>query len=113
MSDQYPLTKSLGVIVYNTGESAFVRAADLERVLESAPVVCLGSGRDSIWKRQPTEVDTHTARLLCVQPIVWDTAESLLREFVAESTAAWKNPYDMSPRLYKVIERARALLGEK
>lgn len=74
----YPLTRALGVLLYNTGESAFVRAADLERALESAPVVYAhqieGTKLSGPWTGQSFG-DTHTARLLCVQPIVRDNPE--------------------------------------
>lgn len=69
----------------------WIKASDLEKLLEGAPVVKCGLDADRLdeepwWiadAKGENTIYTHTARLIAIQPIVRDTAESLLREFVA------------------------------
>lgn len=124
---KYPLTESLGVAMHlghhqmpeAPGYTEYVRAADLERVLSQAPVVYFNDddtmneqGRVEMTTRQARPLDTHTARLLCVRPIVRDTAEaeSLLRELIATHDDRDCGPY--CDHYKQTIDRARKLLGE-
>jgi hypothetical protein len=76
---KYKLIESLGLEILtghrmspdSPGYTEYVRADDLERVLAEAPVVSNGSGEGvlAVWQEQPSLNDTHTARLLCVEPI--------------------------------------------
>ena len=88
------------------------------RVLEQAPVKYGAICGDFGWfdREVPTNGGhhgerTHSARLLCVQPIVRDTAESILREL-----ADWldwdglPNGRKEKPTLHDIRERARKLL---
>lgn len=112
----FPLIKVLGVNVINPQyqpppfnlNQHFVRAVDLERVLAEAPVVECPSGHQDYWYAPTLERSgnpTHTARLVCVKPIVRDTAESLLREIVRMIDACEADQ--------QLLKRARRLLGEK
>lgn len=92
----------------------YVTANELERVLEQAPVVyaTMGKPSESIWSSFQTDAekvrDTHTARLLCIQPVkAPDTAESLLREILR---AAGQFPQNVPPGQRDWLERARKLL---
>lgn len=92
----------------------YYRAADLEAKLASAPVVYVENHANFGWSGQEkndsgdwigTEA-THSARLLLVEPIAKDTAESLLRELV-ENAPAWTNlEFDL-----KFIGRAKKVLS--
>jgi hypothetical protein len=113
----YPLIESMGLkplpgrIYHNRGsqyaagsETEVICAFDLERALAQAPVAA--SCGEYVWHaRGPLDNDTHTARLICVKPIVRDSAESLLREIVD----AYKSPVTLTP----FIDRARRLLESK
>lgn len=118
---RFPLIEQLGLDVdwgrLNTegrahrGPSHWIRAEDLERVLEQAPTMSCQKNDLGFWralesskKNETYPLDTHTARLLCVQPIVKDTAESLLREFVDS---------DGVTMLKQFIERAKKVLEGK
>jgi hypothetical protein len=109
---KYPLTESLGVASYQMDGHRYVRAADLERILEQAPVVHRygePADDDYLWwpkEREHCEIARYAARLVCVQPIVKDTAESLLREFVD----AFMSMPNFKPG--PLMDRARKLLGE-
>lgn len=93
----------------------FLKASDVERMLESAPVVysvrsAQGIKYDS-WFNNETYTSEDCARLVCIQPLKpADTAESLLRELVA----AWDDSSKEMPLRELIHTRARALLeGEK
>jgi len=65
------------------------------------------SEHTELGKEESKEL-AHTALLICIEPIVKDSAEGLLREFIKIRT-------DNSPtglRLEELTERARKLLGE-
>lgn len=125
MSERYPLIRSLGLYLEAVmhregfGESSYtyrVNADELERVLEQAPVVYARKlSDDSGWHHfncEPWSTDTHFGRVLCVQPIVKDTAESLLRELVDLWCHTSYSAYD-GPTVTKLANRARALLEGK
>lgn len=116
----FPLTESLGVQVHGSADETyngfggtmvsqpFVFVADLERALEQAPVV-YGVASDPYNWGPVKSTDTHSARLLCVQPIVRDTHESVLRELVriADSGGFKTDAYRSD-----LFDRARRLLGQ-
>lgn len=128
---KYPLCEALGVqlrtmsgeflnVPEAKGLTEVVLAADLERIIKAAPVV-YGAERvrgemNREWlapltERNPPIGSTHTARLLCVQPIVRDTAESLLREIIADHEALLRVCPDRAE--WPLVTRARKLLGGK
>lgn len=93
-----------------------VSASDVEKLLRDAPVVASNYGQHT-WVREdkddPEEFNniieqgyetSVTARLLMIEPIVKDTAESLLREML--------EGYDKNETPCSVYERARKLLRE-
>lgn len=94
----YPLIKQMGLELrelYSPPHNSFgkpqdlgkfrcVDADDLERALAAAPVVYKKDAPGHVYSPLKNCDDTHTARLLCVQPIVRDTAESLLRDLLEE-----------------------------
>lgn len=91
--------------------------AKLAEWIASAPVVY---GRDDQWSEReilPTESPeshswqrrTHIARLICIEPIVRDSAESLLRELLTLETGVGCEP----EWLMSLANRARKLLEEK
>lgn len=138
MSQDYPLTRALGVEVVYDAElyiepcprerlmHAHVLAADLECVLESAPVVYQYKSLSNLgdWSHEIDEdfggkkKYMNTARLLCIQPIVKDTAEGLLREML--KTLAWSAfgsteiiSINDEQKMLELRNRARALLEGK
>lgn len=105
---KYQLIESLGLEVVPECNSDWVSADALERALANAPVVYGGKIPATglmQYDEQPGTQDTHIARLVCVQAIQKDTAESLLRELI--ECPAWEGPFK------SLQERARKLLEEK
>lgn len=116
--DKFPLCKQLGVQVFGLS-NPIIYAADVERMLAQAPVVygrfindyqADAFSADEYQGLDPREVDTHTARLLCIQEIRQDTAESLLRELVR---AADRFPENVPHGQRAWLDRARKLLQTK
>lgn len=118
----YPLCKALGVQIKRyfvesdgdrIGESPwYVPAKDLEAALNKAPVVTTYAYEEKgIWYAKPSSNPLHTARLVCVAPIVKDTAESLLRELIKTTTKAGDLD-EISAELHDILRRARLLGGE-
>jgi hypothetical protein len=121
MTDKkFPLIESLGLKTtnpaywppeVNMNRHDLIFAEDLERVLERAPVVYVFK-KDSKWVWMPTAdgftIRTHTARLLCVEPIKKESAEDLLREIldaVEEQGQSWPYPEKYIERAKKVLEK--------
>jgi hypothetical protein len=98
----------------DTWSAPYVLAADVERLLESAPVVH-GLIEDNDWicfsEPGPRADDTHTARLLLIEPIVRDTPESLLRELIRAARSG--DLEEQCARIGRVVTRARRLLESK
>ncbi len=119
MANEFKLVKSLGLDVMHDHRVSpprpYVRASDLESLLEKGVRATKYQKRlspMSHWNTDEvygtaTEDATHTGLLIGIEPIVRDTAESLLREFV--------DTYDgkIKTSVAQVIERAKRLLGEK
>lgn len=116
---RFPLCEKLGLYVspahfYDMRaleeKEPALRAADLERILESAPVVY---GQPNIvgvlsWSNFRLESgDTHTARLVAVEPIVRESAEDVLRAIVER----WGHVGTLSDGR-EFIERARKVLAK-
>lgn len=111
---KFPLCKAAGLniksdVIYrgechhNPDIFDAIYASSVEALLVSATVVY--GGESIIWTQRQSCLtqDTHSARLLLIQPIVKDTTESLLRELIHARTHGIK-PED-------IIIRARKLLG--
>lgn len=93
---KYPLCEAAGLEVVPKKKidelllpQDYVRASEVERMLSEAPVVYgfdAHQGSDKrAWlfdERKNEDFQTHTARLVCIQPVQRDTAESLLRELI-------------------------------
>lgn len=87
--DNFPLCRRAGLrtvtYVYHESYKDFVFAKDIEEFLSKAPVVYRNDADDEdeqMWTYQQIEVDSHQARLVMIEPIQKDTAESLLRELL-------------------------------
>jgi hypothetical protein len=114
---EFPLIEAMGIVVHNLGSDempgCYVVAHQLEKLLESAPRVYGYSNTvHTIWSSTKDEdakegvYDTHTARLLCVQPVVRDTAESLLREWQEWfATTDGKCRPDLRERTKRLLEK--------
>lgn len=113
MSDsKYPLIEKLGAEIlighrtfpYSSGYHEYVRAEDLERILENALRVKgvsheVSGGYSWAWTFDEARA-THEAILLRPQPLRKDTAEDLLREFVNEYPREdFPNFYDRAKKL--------------
>jgi hypothetical protein len=109
----YPHLQALGVKVRNLSigystDDYFVLADELEGVLEQAPTFY---GHDSLEFFQKFQGQaTHTAKLLCVQPIVRESEErQLLRKILKACSDGYMGASRTDTR--KLLEQARALLG--
>jgi hypothetical protein len=128
VAEQFPKCKELGLEVRRAEEiwptithveypngtklacpESMVRAADVEALLEKGVRVYGTPDIPAVaWGAKPHMLDTHTALLINVRPIVKDTAEGLLRELVALDD---KPLATISADCYsKIIERAKRLL---
>jgi len=86
-----------------------IRAADVEKLLEGALKVYRNSVTN--WSEIHADFDTETARLIMIEPIVKDTAESLLRELVEADMTPPANEFPK--KLYDILERAKRILEAK
>lgn len=111
---QFPRTKQCGLEVRKVSRETmgifgdyYVLAADVERLLECASKVwlCKSEMLQTAHLAEPVNA-THTARLIMIEPIQKDTAESLLREFVACCEVD-----DPKLRWGELKDRARQLLA--
>ncbi len=111
---KYPLCRAMGLVIRKSeGECAWVTASELENILSQAPVVTAYVGDDnpyphcrSQWSiSDPASVSTHTARLLCIEPIVRESEERrLLRELLAlEQSVTWRMPDEVVKRIEKLL----------
>jgi hypothetical protein len=71
---EYPLIESMGLQIQKCidQEADFVWACDLEKALQGAPVVYSGKKEnptDQEWDDVKMSNSTHTARVVCIQPI--------------------------------------------
>jgi hypothetical protein len=85
---KYPNVEKLGITIETAEETArmsrgtdVVYAGSLEALLESAQVV-YGSEECEVfyWNRAKNNDDTHSAKLLCIQPIVKGVTKAEIRE---------------------------------
>lgn len=116
---KYPLIEQLGLTALSAkplGADSYVYrdvvlASDLERVLEQAVKVTKQDEKFTAYWNEPDvkganpENSTHTALLINIQPIVKDTAESLLRDLIHFEDKSRLHP--------EFIARARRLLEGK
>lgn len=116
---KYPLCEELGLTI----ETRYILAADLERILSQAPVVWgqknkygvteWGQYNDEQMETEgPSPFDTHTARLIGIKPIVKDTAESLMRDYLVEYEKFMRGEGD-SISVEPWVKRVRKLLEGK
>ncbi len=123
--EQYPLVKAAGLKIvnktwqahYGVGSATFcgdyVSADDLEAFFAAAPVVevienCKIQGKQFYRTKDlnDAEGDGFSARLILIEPIRTETAEDLLREFVAIRT----DNLPTGNRLELLAEKAKRLL---
>jgi hypothetical protein len=77
----FPLIKNLlNLAVYDHTTRLVVDACDLEKALQAAPVA-YGKGTQD-WNFLLGKDDTHTARVVCIQPIKKKTKAEAALEFV-------------------------------
>lgn len=116
MSDeQFKHVKALGLEIFWEGE--YVRASDLEKLLEQAPVVYAKEYPEhqsdgwGDWCTYETENhDTHTALLVGVKPIERDSFEKLVRDLSNQGECTTESD---SACLDRFIERAIKLMEAK
>ena len=122
MSNEFPLVKRLGLEVVRSQITKepdlwtvpYVSAQALESLLAQAPVVSIEQHKNFGWtgaEKDDGELFdscTHTALLLGIQPIIKDTAESLLRELVS-----YCEEIGFAQRKDELYKRAKALLEKK
>lgn len=112
---KYPLCEALGVYIHPACATKlfdWIAPADLERVLEQAPVVkCTADGQTTFDDDTTSISATHTARLICIEPVRRETAEDLLRELVEQ----FKNRGDPKwlTTVTECLCRAEKILGDK
>jgi len=114
MSDEakYPLCARAGLKLIERclGGGTHIRAADVEKMLEGAPVVRARMYDNEVfgeWFDKAHEQDTHTARLVMIEPIVKDTPEMLLREYInlsGDDLCIEKDFRDLRNRIKKYLE---------
>lgn len=85
---------------------ADVANAKLAEWLSAAPVVYSYAKDAESWWAKREAVSTHTARLVAIEPIRRDTAESLLREMLLKFGGGCEDVSDL-------LERAEKLLGQE
>lgn len=68
---KFPLIESLGLPILNDEPYAIpvVVAMDLEKALRDAPIFYGTHTSCKLWDADFTDRDSHTARLVCIQPI--------------------------------------------
>lgn len=118
MQDKYKLCKRAGLNITkrtdvypaHTDMVYMVRAADVEKWLEGATVVRARLYDNEVfgeWYDKAQEGDTHTARLVMIEPIVKDTPEMLLREYInlsGDDLCIEKDFRDLRNRIKKYLE---------
>lgn len=117
---KYPLCARAGIAIikqhgfYSPDKPfEFIEAADVEKLLEGAPVVyCRDTGGGTAWRpcgkeREDLVDPTHTARLVMIEPIVKDSAERLLSEMIEKVESGDAFFYG------DFVKRAKAILETK
>lgn len=118
-ADKSPLSEKAGlspIILSGPGVSghfdkAVFLAEDVERLLASAPVVygCKDIP-DVYWSSdRPCDEDTHTARLIMIEPIEQDSERKVLDDLVSIAVDSLIS----DPGIWKCINRAKALLAKE
>ncbi len=84
---KYLLIEAMGLQIQECidKEADFVWACDLEKALQNAPVVYSGKKEnptDEEWDDLKMPNSTHTARVVCIQPIKKKTKAEAALEFV-------------------------------
>ncbi len=124
MKTKFPLCRQLGLLIshYSSLGGDVIDASQLESILAAAPVVHSnpeGSPAydddemsDSKAWGKLTNYETHQGRVILIEPIVKDTAESILKDLVAyfENGLA-PSPKEFS-RYEQTIKRAQNFIKE-
>lgn len=86
---KFSLIESMGLkVIYNydsDDDFYFVKADDIEKALQAAPVVYSGKKEnltDQEWDDMKMSNSTHTARVVCIQPLKKQTKTEAALEFV-------------------------------
>ena len=111
--------EDFGVQAYEGTERIFISSAiiyanaKLNAWLEAQPVVYGDKPAQTYWTPERSMGDTHTARLVCIEPLVQESEErKLLRELVDNIPVNNRDPDYRQVRINRCISRARKLLGE-
>lgn len=84
-------------------------------VVYGAPDDMTGGG--TIWETHQLEqdklVDTHTARIICVEPIEQDSAEKLVREILERTDKTYSPMWANNVEREEWLDRAKALLAKE
>lgn len=113
---KFPLCERAGLeIVYTPERGKGIRAIDVEKLLESAPVVYGGfkNGKPVYWSHvcdTDGSEDTHTARLIMVEPIVKESRERQLLRTLIETDVSTRSGYD---KYHAAYDEAKKLLGDE
>lgn len=116
---EFPLTRALGleVLTHEEGRAFFyhqVSAQSLEALLAKAPVVSgMLSESPGSWHNfsvRKGDLDTHTALLVNVQPIVRESEERQILRTLVESDLSTQDGYN---KYHDAYDRAKRLLGEE
>lgn len=123
---KYPLCEAAGLEVVPKKKidelllpQDYVRASEVERMLSEAPTVHFEqigmAGRSpAMFGTLPTTKHTHTARVVCIEPIKKKSREEQLEDIlieILESEA--KTNFKWTSEHYNVFGRARKLLEGK
>lgn len=110
------ITKRTDVYPAHTDIVDVIRAADVEKLLEGATVVRARLYDNEVfgeWFDKAHEQDTHTARLLLIEPIVKDTPELLLKELIEIRNKVHVDDAHELDAVDRVVNRAKAILESK
>lgn len=109
--EKFPNVKALGLeVYYSDSGNRVVYASCLEKLLSQAPMVWFNDDKTMLpyWEcsSRQDKKHTHTARLVCIEPIVKESEErKLLREYL--------HAFGELTLPQGLHERARKLLGDK
>jgi hypothetical protein len=122
MIEHFPLCKKAGLSILNyticAGVGRWIQASDVESLLANAPVVVSQApdvkAANIGWYREREHLHdkyNFSARLLLIEPIKRDSAESVLRDLVAYENKISNDIYGKPNTEYgALMERARKLL---
>ena len=128
LTRQYPLIEALGLLVKDRVysnihighmEDHCVSAAELESILNAAPVVYGRAASDFGWFDKASYSDTgllpdqtHTARLICIEEIKKDSLEQIAKDLVERWKCSSYSQYD-GQFVTELAQRAAKILDKK